>query len=468
MASQASRPELAAILRRAAHPPIGDVRFWVIQAMVVLIAGVHLVVDMHPTLEMRGFPVGIPVALLIIPVGYAALHYGLSGSGATGVWATLLWLPDLLLPHGRGHSGSDLVDLALVDAVAVFVGSRFELERVIHTRALRASAARLAAEARYRQLFDANRSPILVLDDRGEVTDANPAAFALFGDTVVGRPAHALLGGTQLGLESLNGTVLALQDDHYYRMSLVTLPGDVAQSSRQAILDDVTEERLEGVRATRYAQLVVSADEDQRRRLSRELHDEPLQLFLHLARALESIGEEEAIPPEARRGLSRARDQALEAAVRLRNLATALRPPALDHLGLVPALSSLLAEAEEEAAFATRLEVSGHEARLPPELELGAFRIVQEAVRNATRYAHAEHLRVGVSYGEQELDICIEDDGCGFDQEQLATAVPEHLGLLGMRERAHLLGGELVLRSAPGIGTSVTARLPRDDRGLQT
>lgn len=459
MATRATSAEFAAVARRAAHPPVGEGRFWIIQAMVLLIAGVHLFVDLHVSAETGAFPAGLPVALLILPVGYAALRYGLTGSAATGIWATLAWLPDLVLPHDHGHAGGDLVNLALVLAVAFFFGQHIEAERLAHARVERATAERLSVEARYHQLFETNRSPILVLDDHGRVSDANPAASALLGEDVVGQSSATLFEGDAT-LEEQVGRVLHLPDGRDYRLDLVALPAGTGDPSTQVIFEDVTEERSEGRRVTRYAQLLVEAEEDQRGRLSRELHDEPLQLFLHLARRLESLGGTPGLPGTVVSGLREARSQALDAAARLRTLARDLRPPALDELGLVAALSSLLTDVEDEAGLVAELKVTGTEARLAPEIELGAFRIIQEAVRNTLRHAGASQLLVTVGFRTDELALSVSDDGRGFVPEGLGEHSSGHLGLLGMRERTRLLGGLLEVRSAPGAGTVVEATVP--------
>ena len=459
MTDRPARTEIGAVLRRALHPPLGEGRFWVVQVMVLLIAGVHLFVDLHSSIETKAFPVGIPVALLIIPVGYAALRYGLSGSAATGLWATLLWLPDLLLPHDQGHVGGDLADLALFDVVAFLFGQRIESERLAHARSKHATAERLAAEARYRQLFDANSAPILVLDGHGVVRDANPAARALLGEDSVGRASEALLG-VHVDAEEQAGRVLSLPDGHDYRMDLAALPARRDDTDIQVILEDVSRERAEGRRATHYAALVVQAEEDQRRHLARELHDEPLQLFLHLARRLESLGGTSGVPVGVQHDLAEARSQALDAASRLRVLARDLRPPALEQLGLVAALSSLLADVEDEAGLDSRLEVSGDTVRLPSDVELGSFRIAQEAVRNTLRHAQARRLHLHLCFGPGDLRITADDDGCGFDATNVDDLAPGHLGLLGMSERAHLLGGRLDVRSAPGKGTVIEATIP--------
>jgi signal transduction histidine kinase len=161
-------------------------------------------------------------------------------------------------------------------------------------------------------------------------------------------------------------------------------------------------------------------------------------------------------------GLGEARLQALDAADRLRILARDLRPPALDQLGLVAALSSLVADIEDEAGLAVKLRVIGTECRLASDAELGAFRIAQEAMRNSLRHAGASQLLVTVEFGANELALTVADDGRGFNPESLGEHGSGHLGLLGMSERTRLLGGHLQVRSAPGQGTVVEAAVPLD------
>jgi signal transduction histidine kinase len=461
MTTRTTRADYRAALRLAAHPPVRDTRFWIIQSMVLLVAGVHLYTDLHLSIETGAFPSGVPVALLILPVSYAALRYGLAGAVATALWAVLLWLPDLLLPRDRGHVGGDLIELALVVAVAVVFGRRIDAERLAHERVERATAASLAFETRYHRLFETNRSPILVLDLGGDVADANPSARTLFGEGIVGISVAELVKSTTT-LEEQAGHVLTLADGQDYRLDVVAVPAGGGEPSTQVTFEDVTEERSEGRRATRYAQLVVDAEEDQRRRLARELHDEPLQLFLLLARRLESLGEVAGVPDDVAHGLDEIRRQALDAAARLRSLARDLRPPTLDELGLVAALSSLVSDVEDEGQLDAELKVDGAEGRLAADVELGAFRIAQEAMRNALRHARARHLTVTVAFGDRELSMTIVDDGLGFVPEVPGDREADHLGMLGMRERARLLGGRIVVQSEPGHGTVVEAVIPLD------
>jgi signal transduction histidine kinase len=318
-------------------------------------------------------------------------------------------------------------------------------------------------ETRFHRLFETIRSPMLVLDHDDIVTDANPAATKLLGDDVVGKTGTSLLG-EEISLIELIGRVVSLLDGRDYRLDVVLLPDEVGAVGTQVIFEDVTEERSEGRRARRYAQLVIQAEEDQNRRLARELHDEPLQLFLHLARRLESLGEVQGVPTVVVEGLAEAHHQSLDAAGRLRSMARDLRPPTLDQLGLVAALSSLMDDIEDQSQLVAELRIIGTETRLDSEIELGSFRIIQEAIRNTLRHSEASHLSVTVTFGSGELTLNVEDNGSGFDPESPSERDSEHLGLLGMRERSRLLGGRLEVHSVLGRGTSVVATLPLNAR----
>lgn len=449
--------DLRGALRRGAHPPIRDARFWVVQVMVLLIAGAH-VSDLLGHDALKPLPDGLPLTLLIVPVGYAALRYGLTGSAATGIWATLLWLPFVVLPDGHDRVLTDLVDLAVVDLVAFVAGHRIEQERLAHGHAQRATNDKLAMVTLYQQLFRANHAPILVLDQDQRVADANSSALALFGTDALGQPAELLLGR---GISPRSGHAkLVSLDGRDYRVNLVSLPGAQSVAAQQVVLEDVTEERSEGRRASEYAALVVRTEEEQRQRLARELHDEPLQLFLHLARHLRGLAGTSELPRSVGNGLDEACKQALNAAARLRSVARDLRPPALDELGLAAALSSLMADVEYEEGIVAQLEVHDLRGRFGSEVELGVFRIVQEAVRNTVRHARASRVDVLVAREDGQISVTVRDDGAGFEPLATGASGAGHFGVLGMRERAHLLGGHLEILSAPGQGTAVQASVP--------
>ncbi len=447
--------------RGALRPPVREVRFWIVQAVVVGLALAHLAIDV--TAEPGSIPAGIPVALLLGPVSYAALRYGLAGSVPTAAGAVVLWLPDLLLPHDEGHVGNDLIELALVGAVAAFVGYHIDAEHLARSHARQARNEQRAAEARYRQLFDTNAAPILVAGQSGEIVDANPAARALFPGSLHGRPAPQVLG-LPGGVGDCAGQVVAIATPHgprSYRLNVGLVPAAAGQEPMcQLVLEDVTEELAEGLRVHRFAGLLLRVQEDERRRIARELHDEPLQLLVQLARALERL---EAMPQAGglADNLRDARHQAVDIAGRLTAVVAGLRPAALEQLGLVPAIRGLLADVAESAPIRAELEVAGAQARLSPEAELAAFRIVQEALNNAVRHAGAARVLLALSFGDDGLRLRVTDDGRGFDPAA-ADIRPRSggLGLAGMRERAALVGGSLTVDSAPGRGTTVSATVP--------
>ncbi len=464
MNTTTAKPKFSQFARRALNPPIRDKPFWIVQGMILVIVVLHYFVDTQRSLVGGAFPAGVPITLLVIPIGYAALRYGLTGSLATTIWTILLWLPDLMLPHEEGHVGDDLLNLSIVLVVAYIFGRRVEAERTIQAQADEAAALAFAVEVGYRRLFESNRAPIIVLEDDDVVGDANPAAKELFGADVVSHTGSALISH-DVSMDSLSGSVTTLANGHDYRLDVVALPLVASSVRRQVTFEDVTEERSEERRARQFAQHVVQAEEEQRRRLSRELHDEPLQLFLHLARRLELLSHSSGVSPDVASSLEETRNQALDAAARLRTLARDLRPTALDQLGLIPALSSLVADVDDDDGPSARLSVQGTAVRLAPEIELGAFRIVQESLRNAVRHAQAHHLDVTVDFQPGQLSLRVSDDGVGFVASIPSTfeGHSESLGLVGMRERARLLGGTITVLSAPQHGTEVLATLPLVD-----
>lgn len=135
---------------RALAPPLHDWRFWAVQALILPLATAHLLIDMNGLLRTTPFPASTTVGFLLIPVGYAAVSFGIRGSVATALWTTFLWLPDLVLPDAQGQPWADIIQLSLVIGMAVFVGSHIEGERSARRRAEIAEEAHLEAERRAR------------------------------------------------------------------------------------------------------------------------------------------------------------------------------------------------------------------------------------------------------------------------------------------------------------------------------
>ena len=245
-----------------------------------------------------------------------------------------------------------------------------------------------------------------------------------------------------------------------YRVNIAPIPARSAERPlTQLVLEDITEERAEGDRIHRFAGLLLKVQEEERRRIAQELHDEPLQLLVHLTRSLDRLETAPTVPAMLACGLGEARRQALDIADRLRAVVAGLRPPALEQLGLTVALRGFLADVREASAVCTDMQVTGEDRRLTPEVELGAFRIAQEAVNNVIHHANARKLVLTLAFEAAGLRLRVADDGCGFDPGTVNTPSPSRggLGMLGMRERAEIAGGRLTIKSAPGEGTVVEA-----------
>jgi signal transduction histidine kinase len=236
------------------------------------------------------------------------------------------------------------------------------------------------------------------------------------------------------------------------------------QDLHRALVDMVDRIRGYQIGMRDYLGAVTRGQEAERARLARELHDGPVQELIALgqraemAQRLVARGE----PERARTLLEELRTSELEAVEELRRLIGALRPIYLEDLGFLPALEMLVQQAEERTTAQLRLEETGSVRRIAPEVELAAYRIVQEALNNAVRHAHAQNIVVRVRSDPQGLALSVTDDGVGFTLPPGPDLFTQagHFGLVGMRERAILLGGTLQIRTAPGEGTRVAVNLP--------
>jgi signal transduction histidine kinase len=210
-----------------------------------------------------------------------------------------------------------------------------------------------------------------------------------------------------------------------------------------------------------YIELATEAQEEERKRLSRELHDDTMQaLVLTLAQI--DIATTQDLPEVARARLAAAQGTLTETLDNLRRFCRDLRPSLIDDLGLVDAVDWLVSDLRSRAGMVVTLEVHGPRTRLSSRDELLVFRIVQESLHNVERHAQATRVQVSFHFGVDQLVVEVVDDGRG----SAAIGRLDHkahdrgLGLRGMDERAKLLRGELVVESAPGHGTAVRICVP--------
>lgn len=389
------------------------------------------------------------------------------------------------------------------------------LAREDATERIRASEALLVSETRYRRLFETAQDGILLVDpETRRIFDANPFLTALLGYT------HAELLGKELweiglfcDIESNKAAFRKLQDTGYIRyddLPLRTRDGrgievefvsnvyevgaasviqcnirDVTDRKRaeqalrttRGLLEDRVEQRTvelaltngalkgeialrEGVEADRrdLQQKLTTVQEDERRRIARELHDQMGQHLAAVGLGLKFAKDATADPSPERDRLQSLQLLTDKIGRDVHQLALELRPTALDDLGLQAAVANYAEGWSERSG----VEIDFHgfhpaTSRLPPAVETALYRVVQEALTNVLKHADAKRVSVVLQRTSGQVSAVIEDDGRGFSAERIG----EHrLGILGMRERVGLVGGTLTIESIPDRSTTVIARIP--------
>jgi signal transduction histidine kinase len=207
-----------------------------------------------------------------------------------------------------------------------------------------------------------------------------------------------------------------------------------------------------------------TAQEDERRRIARNLHDQMGQLLTALGLGLKALDNAIPDPSPGRPHLAGLRELTDQIGREFHQLALDLRPTALDDLGLRTALATYAEAWSERSGVAVDFQSTVADAeRLPGASETALYRIVQEALTNVFKHAHARRVSVVLLRSAQQVSAVVEDDGLGFDPEKLDIADGRRLGILGMRERAALAGGSLLVESSPGQGATVIIRIPLPD-----
>ncbi len=466
--------------------------FWLIQAAVLTISAFHIAVEAG-AIPFVGEALQsvhhLPVLLYLAPVAYAGLVYGWEGGVMTGLWSGALATINIVLWHLDGYEWVfEFFFIATVVGMGVVMALPVERERQQRKRA-EAAARRLELLNDFAAVALPARTPaeavnavlgrlvsLLDIHDAGvalwRTDQPEPLVAATFreashlsqfleqriepGDTAQGRPEDAprSVNVVSIMTEHITGHLVATSIsgddvDQDLRDLLSTVGSQLAVRVENAMLLE-----QEQVMMATYVKLVTAAQEEERRRLARDLHDGPAQQLAILARNLESF----AVDHESGGNLQVG---ALEILEQLRRVARDQRPTLLDHLGLVPALEWLVTDVGKQLDPRIDLVVEGAPERLAPETEVALYRIAQEALRNAERHAGADAIEIAISFGEHEIELSIKDNGSGFRAPSSAGEFvgSGRLGLMGMYERAQLVGGSLDISSVAGQGTEVKVRL---------
>jgi len=336
--------------------------------------------------------------------------------------------------------------------------------------------------AEYRGIFENANDAILVQDLNGNILAANDATAKLTGysneellrmtaskllsesDTEIARDVQwrLLQGETisepyDLRLIKKDGTEVLL------RLTSNLIVSDGKPVGLQHIARDVTKERQMEENLRYYIEEITKAQEEERKRIARELHDETAQQLIALSHQLEDfVRNNERLSPDDIERVGSWRRHIKDTQQGLRWFIRELRPPMIDDLGLLPAVKWLKEELEVVSGMSVDLKVVGDERRFNPEAELVLFRIVQESLANVRRHAEASKVEVLLEFAGDKTIVTVSDNGKGFQMPKALGDMSRlgKLGLIGMEERVRLLRGKLVVKSEVGIGTTVTVMVP--------
>lgn len=266
-------------------------------------------------------------------------------------------------------------------------------------------------------------------------------------------------------LKNLQDTVKKAEDlVSQVGMAMEVLKGNLKELSGQ--LDNMQQRHLLGLR-------VIKAQEEERKRVARDIHDGPAQTLANVmlrAEICEKLLDTDL--SQVRNELKLLKNVVRSSLQDIRKVIYDLRPMALDDLGLVPTLRRYINDLKEQSKMLIDFSVLGVERRLPSHIEVGGFRIIQESLNNVLKHARASHVIVRVEFAEKSLGIFVKDDGKGFMVEEAMTRKGDHFGLLSMRERVEVLQGTWQMDSGLGRGTRISVRLPvkeeDDSNGCET
>jgi PAS domain S-box-containing protein len=342
-----------------------------------------------------------------------------------------------------------------------------------------------ASEARFRMLVEEAPDAIMLYDaDQNRLVSANRAAERLFGvsrDEIVkygpqrfyaaeqpdGRPAkqsfsqhnNRALAGEEVTFE--RRVRRASGEERICRATLVRLSSDARML--RASLVDVTEQRAAEAQLSEVLRGTVVLQEAERQRIARELHDSLGQYLAASNMRLDIFSRSVPDGSALMSGIAELKSLMASAQNELGRLAWGLRPIALDDIGLGPAIQRLVDEWDRRSELQFDLHLALNRRRLPPEVETTLYRVFQEGITNIVKHADAGRVGVVLKATPDGVVLIIEDDGKGFEQENVNRGSSPRLGLLGMRERIAMIHGSLEIERKPGDGTTLIIHVPLND-----
>jgi PAS domain S-box-containing protein len=444
--------------------------------------------DCRRVFEENSHPMWVVDDLALVDVNQAALlHYGYSRDEFLGMTIDDLSIetppqtgaevkigqnPRAVWRHRR-KDGS-FIDVEVTSFAVTFRGRPASLDSVLDVSYRR----RTEEQTRYLELLLATVTDAVVAsDDKFVLTGWNAAAESTYGrraEEVLGQPDALVFRTDFVGVQRAEAIKRLLETGRFHG-ELTHRRNDgkrIHIESRAAALFDSEGKRLgyvsvnRDITERRYAEEtirallsdVLSAQEDERRRIARELHDDTAQTLTSLLVGLRAVEQSQDLG-QALGAASTLRGLVSAALLGVQRMARGLRPSVLDDLGLEEALERLGLEVSRAQGFVVDLHSTGPRLpRLPEGLEIALYRMAQEALTNATKHASPKAVSILIHRNPTEVRLVVEDDGKGFDASEILSET--QLGLVGMRERAHLAGGSMTVESSPGKGTTICVSVP--------
>jgi two-component system sensor histidine kinase DegS len=480
-------------LLRQATALISNPHFWVVLAMFIIGTVFHypqqiLRIESPSLFSFLGLTHhAVERILFLIPVSYAGMFLGLRAGIGSLVITLAIILPRVL--QISEYRFETFLESGVVVILGILVNLWFEakrkesqLYRQLVTRLEESERGMSVSEQKYRYLFENASDAIWVQDVNGLFVDGNRAFEKMTGfkrGELTGVQLARFLSDESLALarEVRNKLITGEEFEQPYEQQFSIKDGSVktVKMSTNAIMAggrisgfehvarDVTLEKQQQENVRAYIQQITRAQEEERKRIARDLHDDVSPDILILIQKLDNLT---SIPrlklTTMRENLEGIRDQAVKALEALRSCAQGLRPRIIDDLGLVAALDWIAEELEKDQNIQAQVKAEGIDRALSPETQIVLFRIAQEALNNIRKHARASRVTIIVKGEADHIVMTVTDDGQGFKVPQRFEDMVSggRLGLMGMYERSRLLDGSLQIKSAPGRGTELVVRLP--------
>jgi two-component system, NarL family, sensor histidine kinase DegS len=466
---------------------------WILLAMFIVGVIIHypqqiLRIESASLLAFTGLAhFSVERAIFLVPIVYAGMFFSMRMGIAALVISFVIILPRVVITSD--YRAEAILESGGIIFLGILVNLWFEVKRKenalyqqLQSRLAETEKDMNASAQKYRYLFENASDAIWVQDVNGMFLDGNPAFERLSGFTaeeLKGVHLGKFLSGESLVLarEVRNKLVSGQDLEQPYEQQFFIKDGSVktVKMATAAVMvggqimgfehvaRDVTLEKQQQENVQAYIQQFTRAQEEERKRIARDLHDDVSPGILILIQKLDNLaGTQRLKLATVKEKLQDLRGQAVEALEALRVTAQGLRPRIIDDLGLVAALEWIAEDLEKDQEIQIKVEANGLKQTLSPETQIVLFRIAQEALNNIRKHAKASEVTIRLEGSDTDITMTVTDNGQGFEvpvrAEDMVSA--GRLGLMGMYERARLLSGSLQITSVPGRGTELTVTLP--------